>query len=640
MSLLYSSGGGDDGWRPDTAQSHLVDERAPVPERSLATTAGRSLPSRAMNRMIDHLVDRKAVLTKMFVEYDTDNSGTIDADELNAALTALGLRLSAEEIDGIMRRLDSDGGGDIDLQEFIDHFKKARAERFDGHIPEIKQAKMELLRKLRTHAPLQIDGGAGLYKMLVQIEQLQALEHLTAEQVAELRAQIIEMVKSGMTVGPTQAQALQASIRRHAMPTFNQTQKYSSGRWDENRPKPWKIGSHEIKGPKMEMARSRKRLSTAEWERRSTEVKLGELDAGQHRSEPKRPWDTRQAKHTFATDSGQTAITMAQPRARNAEWAPNGLLEEETKAKRSEGGAGSSAAPESAQNTSTDASSSKAKRKSKSKQHTRGSRGTPNWVSQSGGFGTYGGALLGQSKSMSELDPMPAPMDGTGRPPLGYAPAEPAADPWSSARFSQGGGMADANDGGEAQGANTNGGDDEPGLLGGLAMDSERGGNLHLLTDTRGFESSRGYSTIIDGGEKPAPVPTLLQMAPPPPGGNNLDQHGGGGGRDSLYPSEIRGTMQSSYRGKFAEGGERGPLNEFAHVSQVSGNGLDQAPPQTPSKLEVEKFLRYGLRPDNWKQATQSASREAGLRWSTGGGTHPAYGGGAHGLVAGTVWLE
>lgn len=127
-------------------------------------------------------------------------------------------------------------------------------------------------------------------------------------------------------------------------------------------------------------------------------------------------------------------------------------------------------------------------------------------------------------------------------------------------------------------------------------------------------------------------------MAPPAPQTDaGLEQHGGG--RSSLYPSEIRGTMQNPYRGKFAEG-ERGPPNEFAHVSQVSGNGLDQVPPQTPSTNELEKFLRYGVRPGNWKQATQSASREAGLRWSTGGGSHPSYGGGAHGLMPGTVWLE
>jgi hypothetical protein len=197
---------------------------------------------------------------------------------------------------------------------------------------------------------------------------------------------------------------------------------------------------------------------------------------------------------------------------------------------------------------------------------------------------------------MPQLDPLPAPMDGTGRPPLGYSPYEPAADPWSSARFSQGGSNDQDYTVDERPAASDSAG-------GGGAADS----TIDLLTDSRGFESRRGYTTITDGGKRPAPVPTLLQMAPPAPQSEGgFDQHSGG--RSSLYPSEIRGTMQNPYRGKFAEG-ERGPLNEFAQVSQVSGNGLDEAPPQTPSTNEVEKFLRYGLRPDNWKQATQSASR-------------------------------
>ena len=376
----------------------------------------------------------------------------------------------------------------------------------------------------------------------------------------------------------------------------------------------------------MEVARSRKRLSTAEWRRRSTEVKLGELDAGKHRREPKRPWDTRQAMHAFTTQSGQTAITLAQPRARNTEWAPNGLLEDDPPRARSVA-AVKQPAQQSVQQDVTAAP--KATRKSKSKRHSQGSRGTPEWVSQSGGYGTYGGDLssLGESKSMPQLDPLPAPADGTGRPPLGYSPYEPAADPWSSTRFSQEG--SNNQDYTADQLPTTS-----EGAGGGVAADF----TTDLLTDTRGFESQRGYTTITDGGKRPAPVPTLLQMAPPAPrtdGG--FDRHAGG--RSSLYPSEIRGTMQNAYRGKFAEG-ERGPLNELAQVSQVSGNGLDEAPPQTPNTNEVDKFLRYGLRPENWKQATQSASREAGLRWSTGGGSHPTYGGGAHGLVPGTVWLE
>ena len=637
--MLYSSGANSESaWRPDTAASHREVELSQDAARNskqygAVADAGRSLPSRAMNRMIDHLVERKAVLTKMFVEYDTDNNGTIDAEELNNALMDLGLRLSQEEIQGIMDRLDTDGGGDIDLGEFIEHFKKVRHERFEGHIPELKQAKNELIRKLRTHAPLQIDGGAALYKMLVQIEQLQAVEHLTAEQVAELRGQIAEMVKSGMSVGPTAAQALSASVRRTAMPTFTETKKYSTGQWDKKRPKPWKIGSHEIKGPKMEMARSRKRLSTAEWQQRSQETKVAELSAGKHRAAAARPWDTRQATHGFATDSGQTAQTLTVARPRNSEWAPNGLLEEEPAKPQAQQPKQQSVGRESS-GSAVDAWQ-KSKRKRKSKAGPRaGSRAGTGQVP--GGYGTYGGGLSA-SRSMPQLEPMAAPLDGTGRPPLGYAPAEPAADPWGPARYSQG-------EMGTSFGET--GDDGRYGLLGGTPMDSEDGDPSTIITDARGFEhqtkhgwttkslEQRGYETITNGGSTHAPIPTLHRMyAGAPKSDMPL-------GRQSLHPSEIRGTMEMPYRGKFATG-ERGPFNEFAQVSQVSGNGFDGAPPMTPSKLEVDKFLTYGLRPGNWQQATQQASNEAGLRWSTGGGTHSSQNmTGPHGFVAGGVWLE
>eukprot|EP01043_Picozoa_sp_COSAG02_P058639 COSAG02_NODE_7334_length_3059_cov_2.657770_4_plen_222_part_00 len=125
--------------------------------------------SGAMNRMIDHLVDRKAVLTKLFRTVDTDQSGEIDATELGNALNSLGLKLSHQELRAIMMRLDSDGNGSIDLQEFIEHFKAERARRFEGHVPELKAAKMQLVQKLRDHTASMVAQKDGLYITLTQI---------------------------------------------------------------------------------------------------------------------------------------------------------------------------------------------------------------------------------------------------------------------------------------------------------------------------------------------------------------------------------------------------------------------------------------------------------------------------------------
>ena len=117
-------------------------------------------------------------------------------------------------------------------------------------------------------------------------------------------------------------------------------------------------------------------------------------------------------------------------------------------------------------------------------------------------------------------------------------------------------------------------------------------------------------------------------------------------------------------RGKFPVG-ERGPFNgaepqqpralcctsrslahcgfcacaEFAQVSQVVRPDIIGDPPPT-SGLEVDRFLRFGVRPDNWKQATQTVGGEAKMRWSTGPGNWANVTSGAHGDMAGGCWLE
>jgi calmodulin len=52
------------------------------------------------------------------MRYDTDNSGSIDCDELRDALRKLGLRAGGLETAAVLRRYDADDNGTIDLPEF------------------------------------------------------------------------------------------------------------------------------------------------------------------------------------------------------------------------------------------------------------------------------------------------------------------------------------------------------------------------------------------------------------------------------------------------------------------------------------------------------------------------------------------
>merc|ERR1712048_713191 len=54
----------------------------------------------------------------VFDEFDTDKGGSIDENELRAALTKLGRNLDEHEANKIFREIDVDGNGEIDFEEF------------------------------------------------------------------------------------------------------------------------------------------------------------------------------------------------------------------------------------------------------------------------------------------------------------------------------------------------------------------------------------------------------------------------------------------------------------------------------------------------------------------------------------------
>jgi len=58
-----------------------------------------------------------------FDTFDTDGGGTIDVDELRAAMKALGQNRSKAEAKALMDEIDSSGEGQIDFAEFLDFMK-------------------------------------------------------------------------------------------------------------------------------------------------------------------------------------------------------------------------------------------------------------------------------------------------------------------------------------------------------------------------------------------------------------------------------------------------------------------------------------------------------------------------------------
>jgi hypothetical protein len=64
------------------------------------------------------LAERIEEARRVFLEYDTDGGGSIDAAELKAALDATDMVVTDEEVLELLKQYDPDGSGDIGFDEF------------------------------------------------------------------------------------------------------------------------------------------------------------------------------------------------------------------------------------------------------------------------------------------------------------------------------------------------------------------------------------------------------------------------------------------------------------------------------------------------------------------------------------------
>jgi Ca2+-binding EF-hand superfamily protein len=61
-------------------------------------------------------------LRAAFQKFDQDNSGYIQAKELQAIMSKMGRNVSKTEIDAMIKSLDSSGDGKISFEEFVQLF--------------------------------------------------------------------------------------------------------------------------------------------------------------------------------------------------------------------------------------------------------------------------------------------------------------------------------------------------------------------------------------------------------------------------------------------------------------------------------------------------------------------------------------
>ena len=64
------------------------------------------------------VLKHKKVLEGLFNQFDLDNDGKIDKDELVKTFSKFGKEITSEEIDTIIKQHDPTGNGEIDMHAF------------------------------------------------------------------------------------------------------------------------------------------------------------------------------------------------------------------------------------------------------------------------------------------------------------------------------------------------------------------------------------------------------------------------------------------------------------------------------------------------------------------------------------------
>lgn len=74
-----------------------------------------------VTEFIRYLHEHEMKLKLMFKRIDRDKDGRISAYEMQQALKSVGLSVSNEEVNGILKRMDKDGTSSVDLDEWVEH---------------------------------------------------------------------------------------------------------------------------------------------------------------------------------------------------------------------------------------------------------------------------------------------------------------------------------------------------------------------------------------------------------------------------------------------------------------------------------------------------------------------------------------
>ena len=112
----------------------------------------------ALDRLVVEVQARQSTVYEMLGRMDTNKDGILSRRDVGRGLTELGVRLSASELDSVMRVFDKDHSGQIDYLEFY-----------------------TVLTKHRVDAATQTRAPSGPSGMLVSVQEQKRLDTQLAE---------------------------------------------------------------------------------------------------------------------------------------------------------------------------------------------------------------------------------------------------------------------------------------------------------------------------------------------------------------------------------------------------------------------------------------------------------------------------
>ena len=102
----------------DERLENLLWQEADLDVAAIEALTVSNLDGDELARFAQHLADRGLSVVELFAGFDRDRSGTLDAMEFEAALRQAGIDdLPFRDVDALMRTLDVNGTGQIDLPE-------------------------------------------------------------------------------------------------------------------------------------------------------------------------------------------------------------------------------------------------------------------------------------------------------------------------------------------------------------------------------------------------------------------------------------------------------------------------------------------------------------------------------------------